>query len=75
LSDVREDAGHLRMLEDWMRSYAPQELFDDRGSPSGAVLELSPQGPRRMSDNPHAKGGLVRKELGLRDFRDCAVEV
>lgn len=75
LSDVREDEGHLRMLEDWMRSYAPQELFDDRGSPSGAVLELSPQGPRRMSDNPHANGGLVRKDLRLPDFRDFAVEV
>jgi xylulose-5-phosphate/fructose-6-phosphate phosphoketolase len=74
-SDVRENPAHLKLLEDWLRSYKPDELFDERGSLKPELRELPPKGPRRMSANPHANGGLLRKELKLPDFRAYAVTV
>ncbi len=75
LSGVHENPDHLRMLEDWMKSYQPQALFDDNGTLIPEVRELAPSGLRRMSANPHANGGLIRKELRMPDFRVYAVDV
>jgi xylulose-5-phosphate/fructose-6-phosphate phosphoketolase len=66
---------HLRILEDWMRSYRPDELFDDRGAPTPELTELAPQGERRMSANPHTNGGRVLEDLRLRDFCSYGVDV
>jgi xylulose-5-phosphate/fructose-6-phosphate phosphoketolase len=63
------------MLEDWMRSYRPAELFDQDGAPVELVQAASPQGPARMSANPHANGGLLLRDLHLPDFRRYGVEV
>ncbi len=65
----------LRMLEDWMKSYKPEELFDEIGKLIPELAELAPKGHRRMGANPHANGGLLLKELRLPDYRDYAVEV
>ena len=73
-ADVRDNPAHLKLLEDWMRSYRPEELFDVRGRLVQEVRALSPKGPRRMGANPHANGGLLRKELKLPDFRKYAVQ-
>lgn len=67
--------GHIKILEDWMQSYRPQELFDDSGKLRAEFANLAPQGERRMSANPHANGGLLLKDLELPDFRDYAVKV
>ncbi len=75
VGDVRDNPAHLKLLEDWMRSYKPEELFDAGGRLRADLRALAPQGPRRMSANPHANGGLLRKDLKLPDFRDYAVEV
>ncbi|MET8160655.1 phosphoketolase family protein [Sphaerisporangium sp. NPDC005289] len=75
LSAVRDDPGKLAALEEWMRSYHPEELFDERGRPVAEVLATVPEGPRRMSANPHANGGELLQPLRLPDFRDYAVEV
>jgi xylulose-5-phosphate/fructose-6-phosphate phosphoketolase len=75
LADVRENPEHLALLEQWMRSYRPEELFDTTGMPVQALLALPPQGERRMSANPHANGGLLLRDLRLPDFRKYAVEV
>jgi xylulose-5-phosphate/fructose-6-phosphate phosphoketolase len=64
---------HLRILENWMKSYKPEELFDEHGTLRPQVAEIAPQGKRRMSANPHANGGLMFQELELPDFRDYAV--
>jgi xylulose-5-phosphate/fructose-6-phosphate phosphoketolase len=74
-SDVRENATSLKLLHDWMASYKPEELFDANGTLVPELKALAPKGTRRMSANPHANGGLVRKELALPDFRVYAVEV
>jgi len=66
---------HIRILEGWMKSYRPEELFDANGRLKRELAELPPKGHRRMSDNPHANGGLLLKDLRLPDFRDYAVEV
>ena len=66
-------ADHLRILEAWMRSYGPEELFDASGRLRPELAELAPAGHRRMSDNPHANGGLLLRDLELPDFRDYAV--
>ncbi len=66
---------HVRLLEKWMKSYRPDELFDSRGRFRPDLAELAPTGPRRMGANPHANGGLLKKELLLPDFRDYAVDV
>jgi xylulose-5-phosphate/fructose-6-phosphate phosphoketolase len=75
MTDVRDNPEHLRVLEDWMRSYEPEELFDENGTLIAELAELAPKGERRMSATPHANGGLLLRELVLPDFRDYAVEV
>jgi len=75
LSEVRTNPKHLEQLEQWMRSYRPQELFDDRGRLRAELAELAPAGPRRMGANPHANGGLLLRELRLPEFREYAVAV
>jgi len=74
-SDVRGNPANLKLLEDWLRSYKPEELFDAGGSFRPELRALAPQGTRRMSANPHANGGLLRKDLTLPDFRKYAVNV
>ncbi len=66
---------HLAMLESWMRSYKPEELFDEKGSLVSELAKLAPQGLRRMGANPHANGGLLLKDLVMPDFRSFAVDV
>jgi xylulose-5-phosphate/fructose-6-phosphate phosphoketolase len=70
LAGVQKNTAHLQMLEDWMRSYRPEELFDANGSPVAELRALAPQGVRRMGANPKANGGLIKKALKLPDFRD-----
>ena len=72
---ARENPAHLKVLEDWLRSYQPQDLFDENGHLVPELKALSPVGARRMSANPHANGGLLRKALRMPDFRDYAVQV
>jgi xylulose-5-phosphate/fructose-6-phosphate phosphoketolase len=75
ITGVRENPDHLRLLEDWLRSYRPEELFDDTGRLVRELAELPPRGERRMSANPNANGGELLRDLVLPDFRDYAVEV
>src|SRR5437879_2166647 len=75
IADVAKNPAHLKLLEDWMRSYRPEELFDETGKLISELAELAPVGPRRMGANPHANGGLLLKDLLLPDFRDYEVEV
>ena len=75
LTDVRSNAEHLRQLEDWLRSYRPDELFDAAGAPVTDLDALVPHGDRRMGSNPRSNGGAVLRDLLLPDFRDYAVEV
>jgi xylulose-5-phosphate/fructose-6-phosphate phosphoketolase len=75
VADVRENPDHLRILEDWLRSYRPDELFDEDGRLMPELAELPPMGARRMSANPHTNGGHMLRDLALPDFRDYAVEV
>ena len=74
-ADVRDNPAHLKALADWLRSYRPQELFDAQGRLEPELHALAPLGPRRMSANPHANGGVLRRDLKLPDFRDYAVNV
>jgi xylulose-5-phosphate/fructose-6-phosphate phosphoketolase len=74
-SDVRDNPANLKLLADWMRSYKPEELFDERGRLMPEIAALAPKGARRMSANPHANGGLLRKDLKLPDIRKYAVDV
>ena len=74
-SDVRGDPAKLQLLESWLRSYEPEALFDQDGRLRAELRALAPEGRRRMSANPHANGGVLRKELKLPDFRDYAVKV
>jgi xylulose-5-phosphate/fructose-6-phosphate phosphoketolase len=67
--------GHLKILEDWMRSYRPQELFDENGKLITELAELAPKGERRMGANPHANGGILLRDLVMPDFRNYAVGV
>ncbi len=75
LGQVRSDEGHRRLLEEWMRSYRPEELFEESGAPVAEVRGQAPEGERRMSASPHANGGVLRRELVLPDFRGYAVDV
>ena len=75
LTAVRERPDELKMLEDWMRSYRPEELFDEHGKFRADLAALAPEGTRRMGANPYANGGLLLKDLALPDFRDYAVAV
>jgi xylulose-5-phosphate/fructose-6-phosphate phosphoketolase len=74
MAAVRENPAHLKILENWMHSYKPEELFDEKGRLMPELKALAPRGTRRMSANPHANGGLLRKPLRLPDFRDYAVK-
>ncbi|MGF6538972.1 phosphoketolase family protein [Paraburkholderia youngii] len=74
-SDVSGNPANLALLESWMRSYKPEELFDESGRLVPELRALAPEGRRRMSANPHSNGGLLRRELKLPDFREYAVEV
>ena len=75
LAEVRDNPAHLRQLEEWLRSYRPEELFDESGRLVAELRELAPVGRRRMSANPHANGGELLRDLVLPDFREYAVEV
>lgn len=75
MSDVGKNSEHLRVLEDWLRSYKPEELFDENGTLRPELKELAPKGNRRISANLHANGGMLRKDLKMPDFRRYAVEV
>ncbi len=75
ISEVRQRPDHLKLLEAWMRSYHPEELFDSKGKLKPELAALAPQGIRRMGMNPHANGGLLLEPLRLPDFRSHAVEV
>ncbi|MEM6436775.1 MAG: phosphoketolase family protein, partial [Cyanobacteria bacterium P01_D01_bin.115] len=75
MGGMHSNPEHLRRLEEWMKSYRPEEFFDDNGVLLPELQELSPVGDRRMSANPNANGGLVRRELKLPDFRDYAIEI
>ena len=70
-----DSAEHVRILESWMKSYRPEELFDARGRLQPEIAALAPAGPRRMSANPHANGGGLLRDLRMPDFRDYAVDV
>ena len=75
LAGVRENPDHLAALEAWMRSYRPEELFDEHGAPVAVLRGHVPPGTRRMGANPHANGGLLLRPLALPDFRRYAAEV
>ncbi|MBO0827394.1 MAG: phosphoketolase family protein [Streptosporangiales bacterium] len=75
LANVRENTEHLAALEEWLRSYRPDELFDDAGRPVQELSALPPRGDRRMSANPNANGGVLLHDLLLPDFRSYAVDV
>jgi xylulose-5-phosphate/fructose-6-phosphate phosphoketolase len=75
MAEMHNNAEHVKLLEQWMKSYKPEELFDERGRLRDDLAALPPKGARRMSANPHANGGLLLKDLRLPDFRDYAVEV
>ncbi len=75
LDEVRTKPEHLKILEAWLKSYRPEELFDDRGRFLDELAALAPTGNRRMGANPHANGGLLLKDLRMPDFRKYAVEV
>ena len=75
LSNPAGNPEHLRLLEQWLRSYGPQELFDAQGRLKPELAELAPQGNRRMGANPHANGGLLLRDLRMPDFRSYAADV
>lgn len=75
LPGVRDDPAHLRMLEQWMRSYRPEELFDADGRPTAQVLDCVPEGAARLGSTPHANGGLLLRDLPLPPLEDHAVRV
>jgi xylulose-5-phosphate/fructose-6-phosphate phosphoketolase len=75
ITDFAAHPGHLKILEDWMKSYKPEELFDEIGAFSRELADLAPKGARRMGANPNANGGLLLRNLAMPDFRDYAVSV
>ena len=75
LAELATRPEHIKILEQWLRSYKPEELFDENGTLIAALAELPPQGARRMGANPHANGGVLLKDLRLPDFREYAVAV
>jgi xylulose-5-phosphate/fructose-6-phosphate phosphoketolase len=75
LSGMHNNPAHLKQLEDWLRSYRPEELFDESGRLIPELKALAPKGRRRMGANPHANGGLLRKPLRMPDFRNYAIKV
>ena len=74
-SDMATKPDRIGLLEEWMRSYRPDELFDEHGKPRQEILDLAPQGTRRMGLNPHANGGLLLEDLHLPRFHDYAVPI
>ncbi len=75
LAELAAKPDHVRLLEEWMKSYRPEELFDDTGRLVPELASLAPRGARRMGANPHANGGLLLKDLKMPDFRDYALAV
>jgi len=75
MAEMHEKPAHLALLEEWLRSYQPEKLFDEKGRLLPELRELAPTGERRMGASPHANGGLLRKALRLPDFRKYAVAV
>ena len=75
MANVKKDPARLKQLEQWMRSYGPEDLFDDDGRFRPDLKELAPKGDRRLGSNPHANGGRLRKELRMPDFRKYGVKV
>jgi len=75
LAKLAEIPAHVTQLEEWMKSYRPDELFDDRGGLIPDLAALAPEGERRMSANPHANGGLLLRDLKMPDFREYALDV
>ena len=75
LTDVKKDPEQLQILEAWMRGYKPEELFDKNGRLIAELKELAPTGTRRMSANPHANGGILKRNLRMPEFADYAVKV
>ncbi|MEX0915165.1 MAG: phosphoketolase family protein, partial [Wenzhouxiangellaceae bacterium] len=75
LAGLKDNPGHLQQLENWLRSYQPDLLFDEDGCPIPALLELAPSSLHRMGANPHANGGMLLKDLRLPDFRQYATDV
>ncbi|MEG3861376.1 phosphoketolase family protein [Microcoleus sp. herbarium12] len=75
LAEMASKPGHVQLLEDWMKSYKPEELFDDNGKLIAELAELAPKGSRRMGANPHANGGLLLRDLKMPEFADYAVDV
>jgi len=75
MSEMAGKPENVKLLEDWMKSYKPEELFDENGTLIPELAELAPKGDRRMGANPHANGGVLLKDLKMPDFRDYAVEV
>ncbi|MGO6739221.1 phosphoketolase [Rhizobium ruizarguesonis] len=75
VSNCREDESHRKILEDWMRGYDPEDLFSTDGRLKPELRALAPVGERRMGANPHANGGLLRRELDVPDIRDYAVDI
>jgi xylulose-5-phosphate/fructose-6-phosphate phosphoketolase len=75
MGEMHHNPEHVKLLEEWMKSYHPEALFDSNGRLKPELEELAPKGNRRMGANPHTNGGLLRKDLRLPDFRDYGVEV
>ena len=75
MAEMASKPGHIVILENWMKSYKPEELFDETGKLKAELAELAPKGLRRMGANPHANGGLLLKPLKMPDFRDYAVDI
>ncbi|MHB8060972.1 MAG: phosphoketolase family protein, partial [Gaiellaceae bacterium] len=75
LSEVRTNPAHLKLLDKWLRSYKPKELFDENGALIPELAQLPPEGERRMSANPHSNGGILLRDLVIPDFRDYGVPV
>jgi len=75
LAEVRTNPAHLQQLEEWLRSYRPEELFDAEGAPRAELLGLVPEGPLRLGASPHANGGVLLRDLVLPDFRAYGVPV
>nr|WP_258003478.1 phosphoketolase family protein [Fischerella muscicola] len=75
LSDLATKPEHLKMLEEWMKSYKPEELFDENGKLIPELTELAPKGDRRMGANPQANGGMLLRDLKMPDFRSYAIDV
>src|SRR5262249_36892408 len=74
-AEMATKPGHVKLLESWMKSYRPEELFDENGAPRPDIAALAPSGDRRMSANPHGNGGLLRRELNLPNIRAYAIKV